>query len=137
MKRGRLSASIPTEGEPVINLTPLIDVVFVLLMAFMIIMPLITLDNISLCNSSKERSEEKPQHNVVIKVFANNRILVNDCEVSITQLTGLLQEAQKQTPEAIPLLLQDGESSFHTYQTIKEAAETAGFATLHVALSPT
>ena len=36
------------EEDPNVNLTPLIDIVFVILMAFMIAMPLIKIDSISL-----------------------------------------------------------------------------------------
>ncbi|MEG0037176.1 MAG: biopolymer transporter ExbD [Victivallaceae bacterium] len=134
--RPRLNIITSSFAEPEINLTPLIDVVFVILMAFMVIMPLIGLDTISLADTQKESVIQTPDQGLIIKVFADNRILLNDREMSLAELTSSLIENRKIRPEIIPLLLQDGNSSFRIYQSVKEAAEQAGFSKLNIALNP-
>lgn len=47
------------EEDPSVNLTPLIDIVFVILMAFMIAMPLIKIDRISLATGSSSHQAFK------------------------------------------------------------------------------
>ncbi|WP_201456451.1 biopolymer transporter ExbD [Chlamydia sp. 17-3921] len=123
------------EEDPTVNLTPLIDIVFVILMTFIIAVPMVRLDSIALAPGSQQERLEKEEHmTTVIKVFANHSLTLNDHPVSLKELTSQLSILQKQYPEKIPLLLQDGETPFKLYQQIKMAIEAAGFHELHVAL---
>ncbi|ANH78585.1 ExbD/TolR family protein [Candidatus Chlamydia sanziniae] len=124
------------EEEPTVNLTPLIDIVFVILMAFIIAVPLIRLDSIALAPGSQEQERITDQENktIVIKVFADNSVTLNDAWVSLQDLSPQLSLLYKQYPNHVPLLLQDGDTTFKVYQKIKMAVEAAGFHELHVAL---
>ena len=59
MRRGRLSLAREEGSEELhINLTPLIDVVFVLLIMFIVIAPLLELDRIQLASSAGKAIKE-------------------------------------------------------------------------------
>lgn len=124
------------EEDPSVNLTPLIDIVFVILMAFMIAMPLIKIDTISLAKGTSShqplnQQESKPAE---IKVFRNHTITLNDVPISLQELRSQLLVIHTQHPLTIPLLLQDGDTAFKLYQEIKSIIEEAGFQELHIAL---
>ncbi|SYX09433.1 biopolymer transport protein ExbD,protein TolR,Biopolymer transport protein ExbD/TolR [Chlamydia poikilotherma] len=125
-----------TEEDPNVNLTPLIDIVFVILMAFMIAMPLIRLDSIALAPGTKEhkvlgKDDELP---ITIKVLADNTITLNDQVLSLMELKTQLTLLYQRYPNRVPLLLQDGDTPFRLYQEVKTTIESAGFHELHIAL---
>ena len=123
------------EEDASVNLTPLIDIVFVILMTFMIAVPIVKLDSIALAPGSTQKKLEKEEHTTtVIKVFANHTVTLNDHPLSLKELTSQLALVHQCHPERIPLLLQDGETPFKLYQQVKTAIESAGFHELHVAL---
>ncbi|AAD18922.1 ExbD [Chlamydia pneumoniae TW-183] len=124
------------EEEPLVNLTPLIDIVFVILMAFIVAVPLIKLDSIALAPGTQEQEVLSSENDsiAVIKVFADHSLTLNEHPITLQELTVRLTLLHKAYPEKTPLLLQDGETSFRTYQNVKNAIEAAGFHELHVAL---
>ncbi|WP_213318879.1 ExbD/TolR family protein [Chlamydiifrater volucris] len=124
------------EDEPSVNLTPLIDVVFVILMTFMVSVPFIRLDSVTLCPSLTKNtsSPEQKSPEIVLRVFANNTVTVNDQEIDLSSLSAKLKALKQQFPSAIPLLLHDEKASFGTYRRVKDQVETVGFKDLHVAL---
>ncbi|MBQ8498909.1 biopolymer transporter ExbD [Chlamydia sp.] len=124
------------EEDPSVNLTPLIDIVFVILMAFMIAMPLIKIDTLSLApgSSSHQSLDQQSSSRAEIKVFRNYTITLNDSPLSIQELRSQLAIIHTQYPNTVPLLLQDGDTTFKLYQEIKSTIEEAGFQELHIAL---
>ncbi|MEF9519597.1 biopolymer transporter ExbD [Chlamydia crocodili] len=125
-----------SEEDPNVNLTPLIDIVFVILMAFMIAMPLIRLDSIALAPGTKEhkvlgKDGELP---TTIKVLADHTITLNDQVLSLMELKTQLTLLYQRNPNRVPLLLQDGDTPFRLYQEVKTTIESAGFHELHIAL---
>ena len=126
--------------EPQINLTPLIDVVFVALIMFIIIAPLLELDRIQLASSAQKDSKEMAvvQENspVSIRVHADNTIWLNGKMVTPDQLLNFLKLAKKNYPNKTPQLFHDKKATFGTYQTVKNAIELAGFEQLDIILQP-
>ena len=126
--------------EPTINLTPLIDVVFVILIMFIVIAPLLELDRIELAEGSSEEtgSSIAAQENsqISIHVFADNTIEFNRKRVLLSQLPQLLREAKTRFPSARPQIFHDRRAPFGTYQEIKNATEDAGFQQMDIILKP-
>lgn len=124
--------------EPTVNLTPLIDVVFVILIMFILIAPLLELDKVELAGASGSNESTSVQESspIAIHVRKDNTIWYNKQMVNINQLTPLLVEAKKRYPQAKPQLFHDKNAQFGIYQSVKNAAESAGFNQLDVVLKP-
>lgn len=126
--------------EPVVNLTPLIDVVFVILIMFILVAPLLELDRIELADAAAEAQDESiaVQENspVAIHVQRDNTITFNGQQVTMEQLEERLKIAKKRYPNVRPQLFHDRRGHFGIYQAIKNAAETAGFQQMDVVLKP-
>lgn len=126
-------------GEPLINLTPLIDVVFVILIMFIVIAPLLELEQVQLASGPvRGRTTPAVQENspVAIHVRADNSIWYKNRAVSPKQLTEQLTAAKRQYPKAVPQLFQDKKAQFGTYQTVKNGVEAAGYERLDLILNP-
>ena len=124
--------------EPLINLTPLIDVVFVVLITFMLIAPALDIDPIVLACGSAAKKEEAVFQNspIAISVQADNSIWFKNQKISLSELESKLKEEKKKHPRAIPQVLQDCRAQFGTYQTVKNTLEAAGFEQMDVILKP-
>lgn len=141
MKKMRLSALKTDPSEEInINLTPLIDVVFVVLIMFIIIAPMLEIDKVQLAASPQKENKEiavvQGDSPVTIHVHADNSIYLNKKIVSEKELISLLRQAKQVYPKKIPQLFHDKKAQFGTYQTVKNAVETAGFEQLDVILQP-
>ena len=124
--------------EPPINLTALIDVVFVILITFMIIAPLLEIDQVQLAEAAPSDSKvaAKEQGPISIHVLQDNRIRFNQEYVTPEQLLFLLKQAKNRYPEGVPQVFHDQRAFFGTYQEIKNAAELAGFDQMEIVLKP-
>lgn len=141
MRKLRLSALKDGSSEETsINLTPLIDVVFIVLIMFIIIAPMLELDRVQLASAAKRDDKEmaviQEDSPVAIHVHDDNSIWINRRLVTEKELFQILKEAKRTYPQKIPQLFQDKKAQFGTYQTVKNAVELAGFEQLDVVLQP-
>ncbi len=129
-----------TIEEPTVNLTPLIDVVFVILIAFIVIAPLLELDRVELAEAARDGNDKsvsvQETSPISIHVKQDNSISLNGLPITANQLPGALKELKKRYPHAKPQLFHDKKGHFGTYQIVKNAAETAGFQQMDVILKP-
>lgn len=126
--------------EPTVNLTPLIDVVFVILIMFIVIAPLLELDRVELANapslmldSIHSAQETSP---IAIHVHKDNQIWFKDQIVSAEELKEKLIEAKKEFPTTHPQLYHDRTAHFGVYQSVKNALEESGFSQVDIILKP-
>jgi len=121
-----------------VNLTPLIDVVFVVLIMFILVAPLVELEQITLAEASTKKKNDMPilQDQVPIKiyVYSDNTIWLNGTPVTIEELLTSLKRTYRQFPYAHPQLYHDKKACFGTYQSIKNVVESVGFASLDLIL---
>ncbi len=125
-----------TLEEAPINLTPLIDVVFVILIMFIVVAPLLEIDRIELAGGPPLKQPAQQEQNLVIHVYADDTISFNKQPVSLDQLEKLLAQARIRYPSGHPQLFHDRSARFGTYQSVKNAVEAAGFTELDVLLKP-
>jgi biopolymer transport protein ExbD len=141
MRRRRLNTAGEAHAEEGgINLTPLIDVVFVVLIMFIIVAPLLEIDKVELARAAQ--SPHRGGHPLVdgsqiaIHVRRDNTVWLNSARLSFEQLSAALRRAKQQHPGQVPQLFHDRQAFFETYQTVKNAVEAAGFDEMDVVLQP-
>lgn len=126
--------------EPVINLTPLIDVVFVVLIAFILVAPLLDRDQVQLASGANLPSHTplsmKEASPIQIHVRSDNTILFAGMVTCIDDLPQKLIAARQQFPQARPQVFHDKRAHFGTYQALKNCLERAGFDEMDIVLSP-
>ena len=137
---GRLSSSSKVIEEPIVNLTPLIDVVFVILIMFILVAPLLEIDRVELAFAPEERIDDsiaaQESSPIAIHVHKDNTVWLSNQKVKVEQLAALLKQAKKKYPKARPQVFHDKRAHFGTYQAVKNAAEQAGFKNMDIILKP-
>lgn len=140
MRRRRHRQQQSSDGEAVINLTPLIDVVFVVLIMFIVLAPILELDQVALAPSDphteKHSVRAQDEHPVTVHVRADNSIWMDKNLITVDVLRTLLIEAHTKYPSATPLVFHDKRAQFGTYQEVKNALEAAGFLEMNIVLEP-
>ncbi|MDE3055807.1 MAG: biopolymer transporter ExbD [Verrucomicrobiota bacterium] len=120
--------------EPLINLTPLIDVVFVVLISFMLVAPFLQMDKVLLAPGIKEQGSASPTSPLTLAIHADNSLFWNNRPLSLAELPSLLARTKKENPACVPQLMPDSRSQFAIYQQVKNALEQAGFSQMEVLL---
>lgn len=120
--------------EPRVDLTPMVDVVFLLLIFFMISTTFVESPGISikLPESSSQNIDREPKE---LKVYLSQEgdIFHGDKKISIDEYKGLLAEYQPDAKETTVLLLADQESRHGKVVVLMDLARDAGFTKLAIA----
>jgi len=136
MRKRRLFADSPSDEEET-SLTPLIDVVFVVLILFILVAPMVEIDRIHLAQApTREVADTVSPGNLSIHVRQDNTIWINKQAVNPDRLRPILLALHQKDPKLSPQLYQDRKAEFGTYQLVKNAIEEAGFEELEVVLDP-
>jgi len=141
MRRKRLiQSSDSTLEHDGVNLTPLIDVVFVVLILFILIAPMLELEKVQLAGAPQKDHHENTlasgENVLAIHVHKNDTIWINKQEIAEEKLRPLLKALYYRNPKLTPQLFQDRGAHFGTYQNVKNAIEEAGFTELDLLLEP-
>ncbi|PIS00214.1 MAG: biopolymer transporter ExbD [Chlamydiae bacterium CG10_big_fil_rev_8_21_14_0_10_35_9] len=120
--------------ENFINLTPLIDVVFVVLISFIIIAPLVQIEKINLAEAG-ESAVNKKIEGIKIYVKPDDSIEVDQKKINLDELLKIMTNYKKQDPSSIPFIFHDEKASFGKYQQIKNLLEKIGFDEMDIVLS--
>ena len=119
-----------------INLTPLIDVLFTVLVLFIVISPFLDIESVQLAQKGIESVGQHHKRKIRIFVNKNEQIKINGTSVSLKQLPVVLQELKKTFQDEVPELYQDKFSPFGTYLSVKHALEQAGFEEMDLVVQP-
>ncbi len=120
--------------EPRIDLTPMVDVVFLLLIFFMISTTFVESPgiNIKLPEASSQTVEREPQE---IRVYLSREgdIYHQDRKISVKDFKDLLAGRQSAAAQTTVLLLADQEARHGKVVTLMDLARDAGFTRLAIA----
>lgn len=123
-----------TREDPKVELTPMVDVVFLLLIFFMISTTFVETPgiDIQLPESSSQVVEKTPQE---IKVYLSRegRLFLQEEPVTMAQLEGRLSALGERSAEMTFLLLADEEARHGQVVRLMDTARQAGFGKLAIA----
>lgn len=136
MKKGKKIAVAPaTPPSTDINVTPLVDVVLVLLIIFMVVTPLLEKDiAVSVPNTEKvEQVEEVPPDQLVVKLLANNDVTLNGDKIELNDYVPRLEAVLKKEPnprKRIVFVLAEDGANYGALVRLFDGAKQAGADTL-------
>jgi biopolymer transport protein TolR len=127
-RRG-LSTKIRPKGQvrAEINVTPLVDVVLVLLIIFMVITPMIVRGvSVDLPVTSNHDRKNDDNKDLVVSINAGGYVYLNADKVSIEKLTASVQEERRRYPDKGVFLKADHRIRYGTARAAMEAIHRAG-----------
>jgi len=133
-KTKKIAVQPATPPSTEINVTPLVDVVLVLLIIFMVVTPLLEKDiAVSVPSTEKvEQVDEVPPDQLVVKIASNGDLLVNGEKTEmagfVPRLEGVL--SKKVPKDRIVFVLAEDGASYGTLVHVLDGAKVAGAQTL-------
>ena len=113
-----------------INVTPLVDVMLVLLIVFMVTMPVLThqipLTLPTAAENLQEEQSTQPKKHFRIAIQADGKYFQGTTEISADKLTSELKTALAQDPELVLAIDADTNSEHGALTKLLEAAQEAG-----------
>lgn len=121
------------DNEELINLTPLLDVLFVVLVMFILITPMVNMDSISLTKVESKKKENASQNQDILKILVNsdNQITMNGVKVNYSEFKTLISQVKNKEKAQ---LFCDQKARFGVYQKIKSLMQEADFKELQVVI---
>ena len=130
-----MGAKIGSKGPQAdINVTPLVDIVLVLLIIFMVITPLLA-KNIPIEVPMKAEMEEPPEQikeQVVVKVFTDQHIEINTKPVALDGIDAVVSDAMsgRRTEDRIVFFEAEDDVPYGLAVAVLDSVKGAGVATL-------
>jgi biopolymer transport protein ExbD len=131
----KLTSSSNSDEEPILNLTPMIDVVFQLLIFFMVATTFLNPEkemDIELPEALSGGSSETKTDEVIINVFADGRVIVSGEEVTSDNLLDTLKARARANPQTPVTIRGDRFVQHHFIVSVMDACGQAGLLNLSV-----
>jgi biopolymer transport protein TolR len=127
---GRTQASIAD-----INITPLVDVVFVLLIIFMVTAPVLQSGievNVPKTRTVKEITEER----TVISINKDQRVFLGNDPININEIKAKLRQKIRDPQHQSVFLRADQDVPFGAFATVMDAVKQAGITNVSIVTQP-
>lgn len=121
-----MSFPLPTRTDPRIDISPLIDVVFQLLIFFVVTTTFLTDSGIPLdLPEAASGQNESVREEMAVRVARDGGIRFQGELVTLEELRGLLAEAVKASPSEALTIYGDGQVDYETVVQVMDAARNA------------
>ncbi|MCB5943165.1 protein TolR [Acidocella sp. KAb 2-4] len=120
-----------------INVTPLVDVMLVLLIIFMVTAPMITSSvnvNLPQANAKPAQADAKP---ITITVNAQDQIFLQNTQVELSNLVATLQQAAQNNPDQRIFVRGDKDVSYGDMLQVMATITQGGFTKVALLAQPT
>jgi biopolymer transport protein ExbD len=120
--------------ESIVNLTPLIDVIFVVLISFILIAPMLKTDQVALTETTQALPSLSKKSPLTIHLKKDGSVLLNNQKVNFAILEKQLRD--KENKLIPPQILPDKDLPFYQYQKVKDLVQSSGFTEIDIVLQP-
>jgi biopolymer transport protein ExbD len=116
-----------------INITPLIDMVFILLIFFIVTTSFVKETGVDVNRPSAEAAERKERGNILIAVRANGEIWMDERQVDIRAVRANVERLHAENPEGSVVIVADEDSRTGLVVEVMDQARLAGVSEVSIA----
>ncbi len=125
MRRG-FSNLTPVEEEGGIDITPMLDVVFIMLIFFIVTATFVKESGIEVNRPDASTAQSKPRANIMIAINERGEIWINKRQVEVSQLRPNIERLHAENPQGTVVVQADEEARTKTLVAVMDAARQAG-----------
>ncbi len=121
------------EDERSIDLTPLMDIVFIMLIFFIVTTSFIKESGVDINRPSANTAERKERGNILIAITANDEIWIDKRQVDIRAVRANVERLKAENPEGSVVIQADKESKNGLLIQVMDQARLAGVTNVSIA----
>ncbi|MEE4303236.1 MAG: biopolymer transporter ExbD [Wenzhouxiangella sp.] len=125
-----------TKDEPEINITPMLDIVFIMLIFFIVTTSFIRETGVEVNKPTALTAEPRPQGNVLIAIRENDEIWMNKQQVEIHQVRPEVERAKAENPESAVVLIADQGARTGMLVEVMDQVQAAGINRISISAEP-
>jgi len=115
-----------TQDEPEINITPMLDIVFIMLIFFIVTTTFVRETGVTVDKPEAISAIPRPQGNVLIGVDSNSQIWMNGSQIELGDVRTQVQRARAENPEGSVILISDKGARTGTLVDVMDQVQAAG-----------
>ncbi len=120
--RRRRGGSAAAEDEGAVDLTPMLDVVFIMLIFFIVTATFIKEAGVEVNRPDANTSDQKDNTTVLVAINADNSIWIDKRRVDIRSVRANIERLHAENPEGGVVIQADELSSVKTFTSVLDAA---------------
>jgi len=124
--RRSFSASQQVEAEGEIDITPMLDVVFIMLIFFIVTASFVKESGIEVNRPDASTAQAKPRANILIAINASDEIWINKRRVDESQVRANIERLHAENPQGTVVIQADEEAKTRKLVAVMDAARQAG-----------
>ncbi len=121
------------DDESEVNLTPMLDVVFIMLIFFIVTASFVKESGIDVNRPSAATAERKEKGNIMVAISADNEIWVDRRQVDPRALRANIERLHAENPNGAVVIQADEESKNKLLVLVMDAARSAGVKNVSIA----
>lgn len=125
MRRGFSNMSAPSE-EGEIDITPMLDVVFIMLIFFIVTASFVKETGIEVNRPDASTSQAKPRANILIAINDMGEIWIDKRRVDESQVRANIERMHAENPQGTVVIQADEEAKTRLLVAVMDAARAAG-----------
>ena len=121
------------KSESEVNLTPMLDVVFIMLIFFIVTASFVKESGIEISRPGASTAVRKEKGNILIAISANDQIWMNRRQVDPRALRANIERAHAENPQGAVIIQADEEAKTGLLVQVMDAARSAGVKSVSLA----
>lgn len=122
MRKRSFSSEVSTDEESVVDLTPMLDVVFIMLIFFIVTATFIKEAGVEVNRPDASTSDQKDNTTVLVAINADNSIWIDKRRVDVRSVRANIERLHAENPEGGVVIQADELSSIKTFTAVLDAA---------------
>lgn len=114
------------EAEGEIDITPMLDVVFIMLIFFIVTASFVKESGIEVNRPDASTAQSKPRASILIAINANDEIWINKRQVDESQVRANIERLHAENPQGSVVIQADEEARTRKLVAVMDAARQAG-----------
>jgi biopolymer transport protein ExbD len=134
--RADLRRRHPVEDEGGINITPMLDIVFIMLIFFIVTTSFTKESGIEVNRPSAQTAERQQQGNILVAISANNEIWIDKREIDVRAVRANIERLHAENPEGAVIVQADKDSRNGMLVQVIDQIRLAGVNNVSLAATP-
>ena len=126
-------ANLIEEEESAIDMTPMLDVVFIMLIFFIVTASFVKEAGIDVNRPDAATAVQKDRANILIAISENNEIWIDKRQVDVRAIQANIERLYAENPQGSVVIQADEESNTRVLIKVMDAARSAGVYDVSVA----